>query len=555
MDVPSSLSSGALAWDSSKVSFPKRDLLVVLAAWLLLSSVLAIFTGRLVSNPILYYDEALPAAMAKDFVIKQHRSVHMVGTATLEVFGRPMPTFLQGYIGALKPWMLIPTFEVFGPTLKVLRWTNLGLGLISLLLLMLWTWRLLGQPAALLAGSLLALDPSFFFTSVYDWGPVAPSYICRMAGFLLVLLWWQGCRPVCLFFAGLSFGLGFFGKLDFVVILAGTGLALLITYTKAIITALATARGKLALFCAGFLLGGAPMIANFFNVVRGVLSGESPSRKGEMVEKLNTAWTMLDGSYFYRLMDQGGIFTRMFDSAAAVWSPFGLVFAMAFLVLAVRVSRGLRRHSFERLPAFLLASVVLLLAGVLLLPQAVRLHHWTLVYPFPHLIIAAAALGLWHNPPMKVTSKRAVRVAVALAIAGVLVGHLLAIQKTQRLIQETGGRGWWSSALDAFAAEVRTRTDLTLVSYDWGFHESLAFLTDGPRLEEPIWDLLEGKRHPISTRTNIIYLVHPPEYRFCPLSTEVFKLAYRRNLQEVLIREYKDRQGETVFYTIRFLKE
>ena len=67
--------------------------------------------------------------------------------------------------------------------------------------------------------------------------------------------------------------------------------------------------------------------------------------------------------------------------------------------------------------------------------------------------------------------------------------------------------------MDAFAGEVKNRSDLTIVSLDWGFQEPLLFLTQGPTLVEPFWfrqtELLPGT----PGTTNCVYLIHPPTYR------------------------------------------
>ena len=63
------------------------------------------------------------------------------------------------------------------------------------------------------------------------------------------------------------------------------------------------------------------------------------------------------------------------------------------------------------------------------------------------------------------------------------------LSPAEKLIRETGGRGLWSDSLDAFCRQNQHRTNLIMVSLDWGFNEQLAFLTDGPKLFEPVWSL------------------------------------------------------------------
>ena len=55
----------------------------------------------------------------------------------------------------------------------------------------------------------------------------------------------------------------------------------------------------------------------------------------------------------------------------------------------------------RRIKVFLLLSAAFVTLGVLILPGAVRIHHTTLVYPFPHLLIAAAAVTLMGIIPGK----------------------------------------------------------------------------------------------------------------------------------------------------------
>ena len=298
------------------------------------------------------------------------------------------------------------------------------------------------------------------------------------------------------------------------------------------------------------------MVPGFLRLVREALGGALAAGPGQAAEKAGTLRAMFDGSYFYRLMEHGGDFAHMYgDSPAAsppVWEPFGLVFALAFALLGAVALRGRRRHAPQRLAELLLLATVLVLLATWLLPGAIRLHHWTLVYPLPHLVILAAAVWLWRLPAAAPAAPRGLRPLAVLAVAAVLCGHLLAIGKTERLLADTGGRGLWSDSLNAFAAAVRTRRDLTIVCYDWGFYEPLAFLTDGPRLAEPIWSLLAGHRSAIPTAPDVIHLAHPPQYRVLPFSAELFQRVNGADPGKVEITQYTDRQGGPAFYAIRF---
>lgn len=55
-------------------------------------------------------------------------------------------------------------------------------------------------------------------------------------------------------------GLGFYAKIDFVVILLGCGIALAMTWGKEMLAFFRSSRGKWAFCCLGFLLGASPMV-------------------------------------------------------------------------------------------------------------------------------------------------------------------------------------------------------------------------------------------------------------------------------------------------------
>ena len=525
--------------------------MVLFSVWLVVSLVATCLATRELSAPGLYYDEAIYAGLAKDFLAGKSHGYHMTGTMVIDLCGRPFPVFVQSYLGAVKSWLLMPGFAVFGPSVPVLRLTTFGWGLIGLLLFMLWTRRLLGLPAALFAGPLLGLDPAYFFMTVHDWGSVALSFLCRFAGFGLLLLWWQRRKWCHFFLATLFFGLGFFNKVDFIVILFGCGLALLLTYQREMVSTVKAAPGRFALGGLGFLLVAVPMMVLRAGLI--LRHVKTATTETGLAEKARITLAMYDGSYFWRLMDSGGRMAKMFEGPSAVWSPFGLVFLLASVLLSVEGFRHFRTDSRCRLWAFLLLSALFETAGFLLLPGANSIHHALLVYPFPQLIITVALLRFWQGKPAA-TGGHSLRGAFVVGAGMVLLaGHLFAIEKTGRLIQETDGRGWWSNALNKFCQDVQGRTNLTIVSLDWGFNEQLLFLTDGPRLSEPLWRLAPGEQFQFTLSPDTIYLVHPPKYTMIPPATQIQDYLQPTDTRKPIIRTYRDKENQVAFYAIRFV--
>src|SRR5438093_1619308 len=119
----------------------RHEFKILFSVWCVLAIVMLLLAKEILSVPGLYYDEAVFAGMAKDFLTGQNHGGHMPGYVVTAISGHPFPLFIQPYLGALKSWLLMPAFQFFGSSVPVLRSSNLFWGLVSLLFLMLGTWR------------------------------------------------------------------------------------------------------------------------------------------------------------------------------------------------------------------------------------------------------------------------------------------------------------------------------------------------------------------------------------------------------------------------------
>lgn len=518
-----------------------REFIVVIGAWMALATMMTLLARQNLSVPGLYYDEAVFAGMAKDFVTGHVHGQHMPDHEIVTLAGRPFPLFIQTYLGALKSWMLIPAFSSFGASVVVLRTTNLFWQLTALLFLMLGAWRWLGMGASVIAGMLLAFDPTYFFLSVLDWGVAVPSFLCRCACFYFAIAWNQNRKLTDAFFVGLFAGLGFFNKADFAVFLIAISMAALFCYWRQLFGVIRQHSSALAVTSLGFALGAGPMLLKIPRMLMLTISGPHPNAPGEMTTKLKTMLSMYDGSHSYRLMNVGGVFERMYDGAAGPKATTGIAVVVGCILFGVLAYR--KQIARTRAIVFLIVTTLLITLGVFLLPDAVRIHHAVLVFPIPQLIVAALVALAWNiSAP--------IRIIAVLLVAIVCLSGFRSIAATQKLIQQTGGRGRWSESFDKFCRENRDRSDLTIVSLDWGFNEQLMFLTDAPQLSEPFWEFNQTLS-PLPPNPNYIYLAHPPEY-----SVLKYDVAYLNQLQKsgsnAEITPHFDRQNEVAFYTIRF---
>ncbi len=543
----SSIESSQILMANRPLPANRREVGFLILGWLLIAILAVALAKQNLSTPGLYYDEAVSGGLAKDFVTG-HPHPHMSNVQLLNVLGRPFPLFVQSYYGGLKSWLLIPPIAVWGATLAVLRLTSLAYALVTLLFFVLAVRLWLGLPAAIVAGALFAADPSFFFLGLFDWGPANPPLLCRCAAFYFALVWWRTRKAGYLLLAGFFLGLGLFHKADFAAFLVGTGVAVVCFYGVQLFSVLRARLSLIAICGLGFLLGSWPMIWRMPQLIASAHPGQAGF--GEFKEKLQTWIALYDGSYIERLMSCGGVFSEMFKHPSNVHSLLWFVLPIAMvLLLMICISPQTRKE--RRVAGLLLLGFVLTTAGVFVLPGAVRIHHAVLAYPFPQLIIAAACTFLWHRRSSRIV-QRGSQVAIVIALVVLLASQVQAIRKTEQLLSETGGRGWWSNVFDDFCRQNADRADLTIVSLDWGFNEQLAFLTNGPKLLEPVWTFPTFKEAlpDLPRDAQYVYLAHSPEYSLLPY--DLLYLEAARSDDHAEVQPYSDKQGRIVFYAIRF---
>ncbi len=541
----------------------------VLGVWLALSLVTLLHALPRNQALGLYYDEAFMAAQARDFVEPQDRGRHPASVRSMELFGRPFPVRNAAYLGSLKSQLVIPAFAVFGASPFVLRTATLVTALLALLCAMLFAERVFGPAVAIATGLLIATDPGFYFLGQFEWGPFTTNLLCRSLGALLVVAAWQrgpGRRGTALAAAaGVVLGLGVFSRADFALILAAAGIALLTLHRDLIRVALRERRPAIIAGGLALLLCASPML--LASLALWTSTGEMADRGGFEVRSAVLA-TVLDGSHFHRLMAVGGRFDEIFELEAPA-GAFGWALGLALIVL-VGLGRRARRQGVAETPgrmvdsgaAFLLVSSGLLGLAMLLVPGAVRAHHQLNTMPLLQIIVALAGVSLWRTLARRLPGAGRAA-AAALAALGLLVcaANVRVIAATERAIDASGGRGRWSASLDRLAEEIDARGDAEVVSLDWGFHENLLFLTDSPRLEEPIWILPHALRagrpwrHDGDDRT--VYLVHDAPYDLFGLGPRLLAAARAhaaRAPEEIEIETHRSDDGEPAFFSIRILR-
>jgi hypothetical protein len=322
-----------------------REAALLVAAFLGLVAASAWLAGSHLDAPGLFYDEVIQAEPAVQFLLPDGRPVEAPGFTSVRFLGGWFPVMTQPYMGALKSQLLIPVFASFAATAETLRWTTL-----------IWAW-------------VGAFDPSYLLVSRHDWGSSALGLVFRCGALVLATSGWRRRSGARLLAAGVLVGLGLFNKIDFAIFGAAAALGLLAACPGTLWTALRREPRRLLPAGAGLAIGAAPLIAGLadaWSATRTLFERQGGAAT-DWDAKLHTLVSMLDGSYFHRMMLAGGDFDRMAQMDAAASNPFGWIFVGSAVFLAARAlgrpepkARVCReRTDADRVRIFVLVTAVL----------------------------------------------------------------------------------------------------------------------------------------------------------------------------------------------------
>lgn len=526
-------------------------------AWLLLAAATLAIALPHVDDLGLYYDEAFLAQQARDFVEPERAGVHPPSVTTTFVAGRPFPVRNAAYLGSLKSQLLIPSLAVFGSSSFVLRATTLAIGLLGLFFCMLVTKRWFGAKVAVVSGVLIATDPSFFFFSQFEWGPFTSMLLCRAAGLYCLTRALDpdvsSKRWVSLVVGAVLMGLGVYSRVDFVVILGGISVAALVGRRDVVVAS--WQRHSSMFIVAGIVF--AVSVLPVLGVAGQVLgAGAGISDRGDLGYRVDVLMSVLDGSHFHRLMNAGGLFDEFVVHTGPA-TAFPVLLLIAAVVLFA-ISRSRDAHKVAGIN-FLLLATALIGAGMLAIPGAVRAHHMLNVLPFPHIIVAVAGTALWQRDWSTPGRGSIVRGCTVIALAACLWSNAASIATTQNLIEDTGGTGRFSRALQDFVEELDGSPGAAqthVISLDWGFHEIALFESDTIMLKEPIWamgEFLQRKgRYVIDGDASSVYLFHEAPYDLFGFGKRFSTALEAGDASRHTITEHRDGAGGLVFKSVRF---
>jgi len=438
---------------------------------LLVRAALAVYVVLAISlilqKPGLQYDEAL-------LVLGAVHMRHSPNEITLPhdpntwipVFGRWIPLMTVRYAGAVKEYLCLPLFALFGTRTALIRLVSMTLGGFGIWGVAKLLREQVGGLAAGAAALILAVNPAYLSMTVFDNGTVSAwmAALGLLAFALSRYLNKPSTRAAMLI--GVALGFGIWARANFIWAEAAIGAAALIVLRRRF----PSAPSHWLAAVGGGVLGGLPFLI-YQIVSRGgtweaigmfsehrSLADVFPSRLVMFAESLvcdrehRVMWNGPEMPAWQRWL-----FPAIVLACCANWKTiWSRAAAIAFLIYA----------------AILFPSRVI-----------VAEHHFVTMLPFAAVLVTLAAVALIGRYPKAVGAVAALA-SVYLGVA--LYWHFSAVGG----LRETGGVGVWSDGLIPLANYLQANyRDREVKIVDWGLQNNLYVVTDGRlRTREIFWD-------------------------------------------------------------------
>jgi hypothetical protein len=468
------------------------------------------------------------------------------------------PVLMQAsYIGTLKTLLWAPVFGLFGTNVRSLREPGILFGALTLWLFFVLLRLVAGERAAAIGCILLAADPMFLLTSVYDWGPQVLQHPPLIAGLLLVVMALQNQAREHRLLAGafFLFGLALWDKALALWVLGAMGLSGLVFYPRLLLR-LATPR-KIGWALCWLAVGSFPLILYNLHARLGTLRENAHAGADASLSfKATVLKATFDGSGLFGFLNGNSWdtpaphqpITTLERASAALASvtrhPTRYGMEWAFLLALLLTPLGGRGNRRAILFCFC-AMAVTWLQMVWTRNCGTSVHHTILLWPFPQVVMAmsfaaASRRGRW------IVCGLGTAMAV-LAVAGTLVSNEYFLSMTR-----FGGAKHWSTAIAKLADYMKTQPASAIYASDWGYSWNLALLSRG-KLPQTAGRLDQRYRIPqLLSKPGSLFIAHSEGMEFFPESNRLFlEVAQELGFQPVRLTVICDDFGRPVFEVYR----
>jgi len=476
-----------------------------------------------------------------------------------EILGQSIPLMLLSYLGTLKSLIYAVVFAFCTPTPASTRLPVLLIGVLTIWLFSVLLVRIAGRAAAIAGAVLLATDPTFLLTDLFDWGPAALQHLLLVAGMLALFRYYESERRIWLASGCFLYGVAMWDKALFIWSLTAMAVAGMVIFPRTL-WRLATWRaagiGGLA-----FVIGAWPLI--WFNI-------ERPGETFRGTAAYSTAGFGYKSALLAKTLAGGGLFGYLaredFDGAA----PLEAEDLPARVAGQIGELFGHRRYGL--LPAAFLASVLLipfllrarvpglgagmfaLLCSVFVFAEMAlnartgwSVHHIVLLWPFPHLAVAV----MWARAVQKF--RRPGRAFYAMLLILVAFSNLIVLNEYYRLMRRNGGGLPWTDAIYPLSGFLKTIPATQIMPIDWGMFDNLRLLSAGTLpIRSGVDDHREAVRQWLRTPATV-FVSHTDAHQiFAGVNRRLDEIAREEGFRREPVQVVADRNGRRIFQIFRY---
>lgn len=464
----------------------------------------------ILQRPGLYYDEALTAVGS---VHMRHSPAELTLPHDPDTWlcsrGHCFPLMTMRYIGAIKEYVYLPAFALFGTRTEVIR-------VVSVLFSLLCIWgigKLIGEqisrPVAACAALAIAINPAFLTTTVFDNGAVT----VMMAAFGLVCVALSSyvlrSSARAAFWVGAAMGFGIWARANFLWLEIAVLIAALVVLRKQVLFPL---RHWIA-WVTGGVLGGLPFLVYQVHSKLGTWEATNmfvaPEPLGHrlLVRAIMLAETFLTDREHRAMWDGPPM------PGWQRWLFPAVVVASLVICAAMGGRWGRVRSLWARGVA--LTFVVL---GLFLFFTRTRVaeHHLVALVPLAAIVVVLACAILqarfrWGR-------------GVSGGLAAVYLSSVFYWQvQTIEGLHRTRGVGAWSDAVYTLARQLPQKYGTQEMKIlDWGLENNLYVLTDARLHTREIYSDDAHEAWPNEIRRGGVFLLNGPENRQFPEASEAF---------------------------------
>jgi hypothetical protein len=463
----------------------------------------------ILQRPGLHYDEAL---LVLGSVQMRHSPAELTlphDPDTWYCFGhRCLPLMTVRYVGAVKEYLCLPLFALFGTRAWVVRFASVFLSVFGI-----WgVAKIIGEhvsrPAATFAALAIAINPAYDNITVFDNGTVG----VWMAAFGLVCLALSGyvrrSNGRAAFWVGAAMGFGIWARANFLWLDIAILIAALVVLRKAVLSPL---RHWVA-WVAGGILGGLPFLIYQVHSSLGTWEATNMFAATEPLSCRLLARAVMLAETF--LTDREH--RAMWDGPAmATWQRwlFPAVVVASLLVCATSGSWGRVRSLWARGVAM---TFVVLGLFLFLTRTRVSEHHLVALVPLAAIVVVLACAIL----QARFRWGRGVSGGLAAVyLSSVFYWQVATIDGLHR----TRGVGAWSDGVYALARELPQKFPTQEIRIlDWGLENNLFVLTDARLHTREIYSDEAHAPWPDEIRRGGVFLLNGPENRQFPEASKAF---------------------------------